>query len=80
MRCMYYLNKNENPHTTNFSDLRELCILLDNTTLPQLRKSGNTNSESEDSPFYSVISVTKHLCIYIQYLDKNADFLPLWLQ
>ena len=47
MNCMYYLNKNEIAHTTKFSDLKELCILLGNTTLLQLRKSGNTNYQSE---------------------------------
>ena len=47
MRCMYYLNKNEIAHTTNFSGLKELCVMLGNDTLTQLKKSGNTNYESE---------------------------------
>lgn len=47
MRCMYYLNKNEIAHTTNFSGLKELCVILGNDTLTHLKKSGNTNYESE---------------------------------
>ena len=60
LRCMYYLNKNEIAHTTNFSGLRELCVLLGNTTLPQLKKSGNTNYESEQimGEIMEAISVT----------------------
>ena len=47
LRCMYWLNKNEIAHTTNFSELKELCVLLGNETLPSLQKSGNTSYESE---------------------------------
>ena len=76
--------------------------MLGNDTLTQLKKSGNTNYESEqimgeiveaigvtmeeeilcevnNSPFYSIIldeatdiSVSKHLGICVQYIDKNA--------
>ena len=45
MRCMYFLLKNEIPHTTNFKDIKKLCIMLGNETLPNLHKSGNTNYE-----------------------------------
>lgn len=99
---MYYLNKDEIAHATNFSGLKELYVMLGNDTLTQLKKSGNTNYESEqimgeiveaigvtmeeeilcevnDSPFYSIIldeatdiSVSKHLGICVQYIDKNA--------
>lgn len=47
MRCMYFLNKNEIAHTTNVSELKKLCVLLGNESLLMLRKSGNTNYESE---------------------------------
>lgn len=47
MRCMYSLNKHEMAHTTNISSWRELCVLQGNETLPVLKKSGNTNYESE---------------------------------
>ena len=47
LRCIYFLCKNEIAYTTNFSGLKALCIQLGNETLPLLRKSGNTNYESE---------------------------------
>ena len=34
------------PYTTNFKDLKELCVMLGNDTLPNLHKSHNTNYES----------------------------------
>jgi len=49
MRCMYFLNKHEMVHTTNVSSWRELCALLGNETLPVLKKSANTNYESEQT-------------------------------
>lgn len=49
MRCMYFLNKHEIAHTTNFASLRDLCVLLGNETLPVLKKSGNINYESEQT-------------------------------
>ena len=36
MRCLYFLLKQEIPHTTNFASLRKLAILLGNKTLPRL--------------------------------------------
>ena len=60
MRCMYYLNKHEIAHTTNFSGLRELCVLLGNRSLSVLKKSGNTNYESEQimGEIVEVIGIT----------------------
>ncbi|KAI6651843.1 Zinc finger protein [Oopsacas minuta] len=60
MRCMYYLNKHEIAHTTNFSDLRVLCILLGNKSLSVLKQSGNTNYESEQimGEIVEVIGIT----------------------
>lgn len=49
LRLMYFLNKNEIPHTTNLGFLRELCILVGNTTLPKLDKSKRTNYGSEQT-------------------------------
>ena len=34
MCCLYFLLKQEIPHTTKFASLRELVILLGNKTLP----------------------------------------------
>lgn len=43
LRCMYFLLKREIAHTTNFSELQSLCILLGNTTLLLLRKAKSLN-------------------------------------
>ena len=42
LRCLYFLHKNDIPYTTNFKDLKELCVMLGNDTLPNLHKSHNT--------------------------------------
>ena len=49
LRCLYWLAKQEVPHTTNFSSLKELCVLLGNTTLPRLAVSKNMTYQSEQS-------------------------------
>ena len=49
LRCMYYLNKREIAHTTNFVSLKELCMLLGNDSLPLLRKGANVNYNSEQA-------------------------------
>lgn len=49
LRCMYFLLKREIAHTTNFSELQSLCILLGNTTLPRLRKAINLNYLSKQT-------------------------------
>ena len=41
--CKYFLVKQEIPHTTNFSLLRNLCARLGNTTMCLLDKAGNAN-------------------------------------
>ena len=41
------LGKKEITHTTNFVDLKELCIQLFNITLPDLVKGKNVNYQSE---------------------------------
>ena len=46
---MNFLNKNEIAHTTNLGFLRELCILVGNTTLSKLDKSKRTNYGSEQT-------------------------------
>ena len=43
LRCMYYLDKREIAHTTNFASLKELCMLLGNDSLPLLQKGANVN-------------------------------------
>ena len=47
LRCLYWLVQNEVPHTTLFSSLRDFCILLGNTTLPELDKAKNLNYRSK---------------------------------
>ena len=47
LRLMYFLHKQEIPHTTNRNLLRELCMMVGNTTLPRLNKSKRTNYCSE---------------------------------
>ena len=37
LRCLYWLAKQEIPHTTNFSSLHQLCMSLGNTTMVRLR-------------------------------------------
>ena len=49
LRCLYWLGKQEIPHTTNFASLRSLCVLLGNSTLPRLKESKNMTYESEQS-------------------------------
>ena len=49
LRCLYFLLKQEIPHTTNFTPLRELAILLGNQTLPRLREAKNATYTSEMS-------------------------------
>ena len=49
LRCMYYLNKREIAHTTNFASLKELCMLLGNDSLPLLRTGANVNYNSEQA-------------------------------
>ena len=44
LRCMYFLNKHEMAHTTNF---RHLCVLLGNTRMARLKHGANVNYESE---------------------------------
>ena len=49
MRCLYFLLKQEIPHTTNFASLHELAILLSNKTSPQLHEAKNANYTSDIS-------------------------------
>ena len=72
MRCMYYLNKNEIAHTTNFSGLKELCVLLGNESLPALKKSGNTSYESEQTmqEIVEVIGLTLEEEILLEVRDS----------
>ncbi len=49
LRCMYFLNKKEIAHTTNFADLKALCVLLGNETLLFLTKGANLNYQSEQT-------------------------------
>ena len=49
LRCMYYLNKKEIAHTTNFASLKELGVLLGNDSLPLLQKGANVNYNSEQA-------------------------------
>ena len=37
LHYMYFLNKHEIPHTTIFKDIKDLCMLLENTTMTRLR-------------------------------------------
>ena len=36
LRCLYFLHKNEIPYTTNFKDLKELCVMLGSLTYTSL--------------------------------------------
>ncbi len=47
LRCLYFRLKKELPHSTNFADLQDLCIMLGNETLPRLLKAKNLNNRSE---------------------------------
>ena len=50
LRCMYYLNKREIAHTTNFAaSLKELCMLIGNDSLPLLQNGANVNYNSEQA-------------------------------
>ena len=47
MKCMYFLTKNELPHTTTFSELLDLAINLGSDYLRALRQAGNAHYRSE---------------------------------
>ena len=47
LKCMYFLNKREMAHTTNFLPLRELGKSLGATYLQDLRQGGNAQYTSE---------------------------------
>ena len=47
MKCMYFLTKNELPHTTTFSELLDLAINLGSDYLRALRQAGNARYRSE---------------------------------
>ena len=51
------LTKKEIPHTTNFADLKELCIQLGNTTSPDLVKNANYQSEKIMAEMVQAIGV-----------------------
>lgn len=58
LKCMYYLAKNELPHTTNFSGLISLAISLGCNYMKDLNQGGNASYQSERtiSEFVEVIS------------------------
>ena len=60
LRCLYFLHKNEIPYTTNFKDLKELCVMLGSDTLPNLHKSRNTKTMDE---FTNATVLRKRSCI-----------------
>lgn len=58
LKCMYYLAKNELPHTTNFSGLISLAISLGCNYMKELNQGGNASYQSERviSEFVAAIS------------------------
>lgn len=57
VRCLYWLTKQEIPHTTNFASLRELCIILGNATLPRLMLSKNRTYQSEQTMHELILAI-----------------------
>ena len=47
LKCLYYLAKNELPHTTNFSSLIDLCVNMGCDYMKELHQGGNASYRSE---------------------------------
>ena len=60
LKCLYWLAKQEIPHTTNYRSLRELCVALSNDSLIKLNESKSHFYTSEQSmhEMLEAISVT----------------------
>ena len=59
LRCMYFLTKNQLPHTTTFSELLDLAIDLGSDYLRALQQAGNAHYRSEQM-----------MCEFVQCLSK----------
>ena len=57
IRCMYFLMKKEIAHTTNFGPLRDLCVIMGNTTMPKLDIAKNCNFRSEQTMHEIVVCI-----------------------
>ena len=43
LKCLYYLAKNELPHTTNFSSVIDLCVNMGCDYMKELHQGGNAS-------------------------------------
>ena len=47
LKCLYYLAKNDLPHTTNFSSLFDLCVNMGCDYMKELHQGGSVSYRSE---------------------------------
>ncbi|XP_011409071.1 PREDICTED: zinc finger protein 862-like, partial [Amphimedon queenslandica] len=85
LRCIYFLAKNETPHTTNFVPLHSLCVQLGNTTLPRLLLEGKNRTYPSEQTMKEMMEaigsaieefLLKNICaspFYSIILDESTD-------
>ena len=79
LMCLYWLCKEEVPHTTKFSHLLDLVSLLDSEVLSHLNKGGNTTYRSQRSIAEFLSLIGSNIRNSIKAELENTPFLGIMI-